>query len=100
MGLLNILTHYDGTTAWENIVILILAFVAGWLLHQQAVKRRQNEQHKAMAKESEAKVKAAENELKSFKSQVSHSEKTQQKNLGEVAGRVRSLEGDIRALSE
>jgi chromosome segregation ATPase len=100
MGLLNILTHYDGTTAWENILILLLAFVAGWLLHQQLIKRRQNQQYKALAKESEAKVKSAENELKAFKMQVAHNEKTQIKSLGELTGRVRSLEGDIRALSE
>jgi chromosome segregation ATPase len=100
MAFLNILTHYDGTTAWENLLILLGVFVAGWILQRLLAKQKQNSQYNALVKESESKVKTAENELKAYKANTNHNEKAQLKSLTDLGGRVKALEGDIRVLSE
>ncbi|HTQ28252.1 MAG TPA: hypothetical protein VMI35_08995, partial [Puia sp.] len=100
MRLLNILLHYDGTTAWENILILLAALVAGFLLHQYLVKTKANQQFHQSLKEWENKHRQLENEFKAYKSTINSSEKTSQKSVTELSGRVKALEGDIRALSD
>ena len=44
MFLLNIFQNTDGTTAWDNILILLVVFVAGYLLNRFS--KQQNEKIK------------------------------------------------------
>ena len=42
MVLLNILQNTDGTLAWDNLLILVLAVMAGYFLHRFGVKKIEN----------------------------------------------------------
>jgi chromosome segregation ATPase len=100
MLLLNIFQHYDGTTAWDNIAILILALVGGYLLNRTLVKTKENSKFNAAVRQWENKHKLLENEFKAYRSNIASSEKISLKSATELSGRVKALEGDIRALSE
>jgi chromosome segregation ATPase len=100
MNLLNILQHSDGTTAWDNLLVVLLAFVAGWLLHRVALKKKVDEKHRQAIAELETKCKKLENEYKNYKSNIAATEKHHEKAVIDSNARVKTLEGDIRALAE
>jgi len=100
MILLNIFQHYDGTTAWDNILIILLAFVAGYLLRRALVKNKENQKYHEAIEDWETRHKALENEFKAYKTNITATEKNNHKSVTELSGRVKALEGDIRALSE
>lgn len=100
MGLLNIFQHSDGTTAWDNLLIVLLALVAGWLLHRLSFKTSVNKQHREAIAEWETKYKRLENEHRSYKGNINAADKHNEKAVIELSGRVKALEGDIRALAD
>jgi chromosome segregation ATPase len=100
MILLNILEHGDTTFAWDNLLILLLAAIAGYLLSRFSSKKADNRKWLRAIQESENKHKRIENEFKNFKSNISATEKHNDKAVVELNNRVKGLEGDIRALSE
>jgi chromosome segregation ATPase len=100
MTILNILQHSDGATAWDNILIVALAFIAGWLLHQFTFKKKTDEKHRQAIAELEAKCKKSESEYKNYRSNIAAADKHQEKAALEANARVKALEGDIRALAE
>jgi chromosome segregation ATPase len=100
MVLLNIFQNSDGTFAWENIVILVFAFVLGYLLHRFSGKQKEHRVFSNTMHEWENKYKKLENEYKVYKTNIVNSEKHGEKSLTELGHRVKSLEGDIRALSD
>jgi chromosome segregation ATPase len=100
MGLLNIFLHSDGTTAWDNLLILALAFVAGWLLHPFIAKRSVDKKHREAIAEWESKYKRLEGEYKNHKANISGMERHNEKAVVELTSRAKALEGDIRALAE
>ncbi len=100
MAILNILQLPDGSLAWDNIAILLLALVAGYLIHRWGAKSALNNKYARIVAGWETKYKVLENEFKGYKSSLAASDKAAQKSLLEMTGRVKALEGDIRALSE
>lgn len=100
MLLLNILQHSDGSFAWDNIFILSLAIVAGYLLHRYAAKKNEGKEYKAMMADWEGKYKRLEHEYKNYKSNIASAENHNEKHIVQMASRVKALEGDIRALSD
>jgi chromosome segregation ATPase len=100
MALLNILQRLDGSLAWDNIAIVLLALVAGYLLHRWGAKNALNTKYAAIVAGWESKYKVLENEFKGYKSSLAAADKAAQKSLVDMTGRVKALEGDIRALSE
>jgi chromosome segregation ATPase len=100
MILLNILEHGDTTFAWDNLLILLLAVVAGYLLSRYISKKADDRKWLGAIQESESKQKRIENEFKNFKSNISAAEKHNDKAVVELNNRVKGLEGDIRALSD
>ncbi len=100
MAILNILQLPDGSLAWDNIAILLLALVAGYLIHRWGAKSALNNKYARIVAGWEAKYKVLENEFKGYKSSLAASDKAAQKSLLEMTARVKALEGDIRALSE
>jgi chromosome segregation ATPase len=99
MVLLNILQHSDGNFAWDNTLIVLLAIIAGYLLHAYTVKSNNEKKFKSALGEHDARYKRLENEFKTYKSNINAGEKHGEKELLELRARVKSLEGDIRALS-
>jgi chromosome segregation ATPase len=100
MVLLNIFQHGDTTFAWDNLLILLLAVIAGYLLHRYTSKKAENRKWVSAIQESENKYKRAENDFKNFKLNIAAVEKHNDKAVVELNNRVKGLEGDIRALSE
>jgi len=100
MLLLNIFQHSDGTFAWDIILLLLLALIAGYLLNRYATKKVSDNKYAAGIAASEAKYKKLENEYKNYKSNISSAEKQNEKSVVQLSGRVKALEGDIRVLSE
>ncbi|HMH33357.1 MAG TPA: hypothetical protein VK543_10025 [Puia sp.] len=100
MLLLNIFQQSDGRFAWDNTGILLLAVIAGYLLHRFTLNRGEARKYAAGITESEKKYKRLENEFKSYKSSTLASEKHGEKSITDMGSRVKALEGDIRALSE
>jgi len=100
MLFLNIFQHSDGSFAWENVFIILLALIAGYLLQRFNAKKISNNKYAASIAEWENKYKKLENEYKNYKSNISSADKQNEKSLIQLSGRVKSLEGDIRALSD
>ena len=100
MLLLNILQHSDGTFAWDIVLFLLLALIAGYLLNRYATKKVADNKHAAGIAASEAKYKKLENEYKNYKSNITSAEKQNEKSVVQLSSRVKALEGDIRVLSE
>ncbi|HEX4852147.1 MAG TPA: hypothetical protein VFV08_15130 [Puia sp.] len=100
MNLLNIFQNNDGSFSWENMAILAIALIAGYLLHQFTAKKKVDQKYIAGLEAWDNKYKKLENEFKNFKSNISSGEKQNEKAAQQLAGRVKSLEGDIRALSD
>jgi chromosome segregation ATPase len=100
MVLLNIFQNSDGGFAWDNIIILIAAFILGYLLQRFSRKQTENRFYSRSVQEWENKYKKLENEFKTFKSNLAGSDKQSEKTAIELNQRVKSLEGDIRALSD
>jgi hypothetical protein len=100
MGLLNIFQHLDGSTAWDTMLIILLAFIAGWMLHQYMAKRKLNSRHRKAVAEWEAKYKRLENDYKNYRANIASTEKHNDKAVIELNGRVKALEGDIRTLAD
>lgn len=100
MLILDIFHNSDGTFAWDAVLLLVLAILAGYWLHRFSAKK--SDQHKTAAAivESEAKYKKLENEFKNYKSNINAGEKQNEKSVVQLGGRVKSLEGDIRVLSD
>ena len=100
MLLLNILQRSDGSFAWDNILILLLAILAGYLLHRYAAKKNEGKEYKAMMADWEGKYKRLEHEYKNYKSNIASAENHNEKHIVQMTSRVKALEGDIRALSD
>jgi chromosome segregation ATPase len=100
MLLLNIFQHSDGTFAWDIVLFLLLALIAGYLLNRYATKKVADNKHAAGIAASEAKYKKLENEYKNYKSNITSAEKQNEKSVVQLSSRVKALEGDIRVLSE
>ena len=100
MVLLNIFQNSDGGFAWDNIVILIAAFILGYLIQRFSRKQSENRFYSKSIQEWENKYKKLENEFKTFKSNLTSADKQAEKNTVELSQRVKSLEGDIRALTD
>jgi ParB family transcriptional regulator, chromosome partitioning protein len=100
MGTLAIFQHADGTMAWDNLSILALVFLSGWLLQRYATRRAMNRQHEEDLAAQEVKLKRLENEYKNYRANIGSTEKHNEKAVIELNGRVRALEGDIRVLAE
>jgi chromosome segregation ATPase len=100
MALLNILQRLDGSIAWDNMAIVLLALVAGYLIHRYGVTHAFNTKFAAIVAGWEAKYKTLENEFKGYKTSLAATEKAAHKSLADMSSRVKALEGDIRALSE
>jgi chromosome segregation ATPase len=100
MLLLNIFQNIDGSFAWETLVILFAGIIAGYLLSRFTAKKTENKLYSKGISEWENKYKHLESEFKNYKSNISSSEKHAEKSAQELSGRVKALEGDIRALSE
>jgi len=100
MLLLNIFQHYDGSTAWDNIIILALAVLAGYLLQRFNANNRVVNKYGALVASWEKKYKTLDSEFKGYKASIASADKSIQKSAAESISRVKSLEGDIRALSE
>src|SRR5450631_4074841 len=100
MVLLNILQNTDGTLAWDNLLILIFAVLAGYFIHRFGVKKIENKKYLKTLAEWESRCKRAENEYKNYMSSIIGSEKHNEKLVGELHNRIKGLEGDIRALSD
>ena len=100
MLLLNIFQNSDGSFAWDIILLLLLAGIAGYLLHRYRAKKITDNKYAAGIADSVAKYKKLENEYKNYKSNISSAEKHNEKSVLQLSGRVKSLEGDIRVLSD
>jgi chromosome segregation ATPase len=100
MLLLNIFQHGDTTFAWDNLLILIIAAVAGYLFCRYTSKKADQKKWLHAVEASELKYKRAENEFKNFKSNMASAEKHSEKAVVELSNRVKALEGDIRVLSD
>jgi chromosome segregation ATPase len=100
MLLLNIFQHFDGSFAWDNMAILLLALVAGYLLRQYGAKKTLNSKYTSIVASWESKHKTLENEFKGYKATIASSDKANHKLATDSAGRVKALEGDIRVLSD
>jgi len=100
MFLLSIFQHGDGTFAWDNLLILLIVFLAGYLLHRFNAKKTVNNKFASSIAAWESKYKSLENEFKSYKSNIAASDKHNEKLVIQLNGRVKALEGDIRALSD
>jgi chromosome segregation ATPase len=100
MVLLNILQNSDGSFAWDNIFILVVAFVLGYLLKRVAGKQKEHRIFSKSLHEWEERYKKLEGEFKAYRSNIVSSEKHGEKSVLELSQRVKSLEGDIRALSD
>ena len=79
MVLLNILQNTDGTLAWDNLLILVLAVMAGYFLHRFGVKKIENKRYLKSLAEWESKCKRVENEYKNYKASITGSEKHHEK---------------------
>jgi len=100
MILLNIFQNSDGSFSWENMAILLIAIIAGFLLHQFTAKKRVDQKYIAGLEAWDNKYKKLENEFKNYKSNIISGEKQNEKAVQQLSGRVKALEGDIRALSD
>jgi len=100
MRLLNIFQHSDGSFAWETILLFFVFGVAGYLLHRYFAKKSLDDKYAADIAEHESRYKKLDNEYKNYKSNISTSEKQNEKAVVQMSGRVKALEGDIRVLSE
>jgi chromosome segregation ATPase len=100
MLLLNIFQHSDGSFAWDNMIIVLLAGIAGYLLQKSAGKKKERKEYKAMLADWESKYKRVEHEYKNYKSNIASAENHNEKQLLQLSGRVKALEGDIRVLSD
>jgi len=100
MLLLDIFQHGDGTFAWDNLLFLLIAFIAGYLLHRFSAKKSDQRKYNSAIAESESKFKKLENEFKNYKSNINSSEKQSERSVVQLSGRVKSLEGDIRVLAD
>ena len=100
MVLLNIFQNNEGGVAWDNLIILIAAAILGYLIQRFSRKQSENRFYSKSIQEWEIKYKKLENEFKTFKSNLVNADKHSEKNAMEMTQRVKSLEGDIRALSD
>ncbi len=100
MVLLNIFQNGDGSFDWESLIFLLLAFFLGYLLHRFFNKQKERKTFSNTMHEWESKYKKLESEFKAYKTNILNTEKHGEKSLVELGHRVKSLEGDIRALSD
>lgn len=100
MRLLNILIQSDGTLAWDNVLILLLAVVAGYLIRGTLSKKSEKRQTNQALAEWENKFKQVTNEYKNYRASIESSDRNREKSGTDLQNRVKALEGDIRALSE
>jgi uncharacterized protein YoxC len=100
MVLLNIFQNGEGGFAWDNLIILLVAFILGFLIQRFSRKQSENRSYSKNIQEWENKNKKLENEFKTFKSNLVSADKQSEKTVLELSQRVKSLEGDIRALSD
>jgi chromosome segregation ATPase len=98
--MLNIFQNTDGTFAWDNGVILLLIFAAGYLVHRFMEKRSVNKQYSNSVRDMEGRYHKLESEYKAFKSSREATERHAEKAAVTLGQRVKALEGDIRALAE
>lgn len=100
MKLLDIFLRNDGSFAWESLLILIVVFLAGWILRGLSAKNKIDKMHRQELAEWESKYKRLEGDYKNYKSNIAAMEKHNDKAVLEAGARVKALEGDIRALAE
>ena len=100
MLLLDIFQHSDGTFAWDTVLLLLLALVAGYLLHRYTANKSDQRKNASAIADAEAKYKKLDNEFKNYKSNINSLDKQNEKAVLQLSGRVKSLEGDIRVLSD
>jgi DNA repair exonuclease SbcCD ATPase subunit len=100
MGILNIFWYPDGRFAWDTLSVLVLAFLAGWLLHRYNSKRVAEKKQQAAIAELERSYKRLEGEYKNYRSNIQATEKHNDKAVIELGNRVKALEGDIRVLAD
>lgn len=100
MVLLNIFQNSEGGFAWDNLIILLAAFVLGYLIQRFSRKQSESKFYSRSIQEWENKYKKLENEFKTFKANLVTADKHAEKNAMDLSQRVKSLEGDIRALSD
>jgi chromosome segregation ATPase len=100
MVLLNILQNSDGTLAWDNLLVLVLAVSAGYFIHRFGTKKIENKKYQKTLAEWQSRYKRVENEYKNYKSSIISSEKHNEKAVIDLNNRIKGLEGDIRALSD
>ncbi|PWT75279.1 MAG: hypothetical protein C5B59_09255 [Bacteroidetes bacterium] len=100
MTLLNIFQNNDGTFSWENMAIVLIALIAGYILHQFTAKKKVDQKYISGLEAWDNKYKKLENEFKNYKSNITTGEKQSEKTAQQLNGRVKALEGDIRVLSD
>ncbi len=100
MLLLNIFQHSDGSFAWDNLLFLLLALIAGYILSRLTAKKAVNDKSAAAIAAWETKYKHLENEYKSYKSNLAAADRQNEKSVLHLTSRVKALEGDIRVLSD
>jgi len=100
MVLLNIFQNSEGGFAWDNLIVLLVAFILGYLLQRFSRRQTENKIYSRSVQEWENKYKKLENEFKTFKTNLASADKHAEKTSIELNQRVKSLEGDIRALSD
>ena len=99
MIFLEIFTNADGSIAWLNIAVIILAGVIGYLIGSSPGKKQIN-RLKDSVREKENQLRKAENDFKSYKSGHEASFKQHERSVAEMNMRVRSLEGDIKSMAD
>jgi chromosome segregation ATPase len=99
MIFLEIFTNPDGSIAWLNIAVIILAGIIGYLIGGSPGKKQINRLKDSM-REKENQLRKAENDFKSYKTGHEASFKQHERSVADMNMRVKSLEGDIKALAD
>ncbi len=101
LGIFDMFTGCDGKTALGFIPFLLVAGLLGYLLrHFMGGNNNKLKEYEAQLGDWQGKYTTLQNDYKGYKSSITASARDNDKQVGDLTNRVKSLEADIRNLAD
>jgi predicted flap endonuclease-1-like 5' DNA nuclease len=101
LGIFDMFTRCDGKTALGFIPFLLVAGLLGYLLkHFMGGNNNKLKEYEAQLGDWQGKYTTLQNDYKGYKSSITASARDNDKQVGDLTNRVKSLEADIRNLAD
>jgi chromosome segregation ATPase len=101
LGIFDMFTACDGKTAWGFFPFLLGAGLLGYLFrHFLGSNNNKAKEYEAQLGDWQGKYTTLQNDFKGYKSSITASSKDNDKQVGDLTNRIKSLEADIRNLAD